>query len=70
MEELITEANYAHNSLSGIERNEGYLTIFNRSGKELGEALIYTDSENDNRLYICLNNEIVYLDDMNDFKLL
>lgn len=31
-------------------------------GEFIAEVLVYFDDENDNREYICINNEVIYLD--------
>jgi hypothetical protein len=42
------------------EGNEEILLFLN--GNFVGYVLVYTDVENDNREYICVNSEMIYLD--------
>jgi hypothetical protein len=42
------------------EGNEEILLFLN--GNFVGYVLVYTDVENDNREYICVNYEMIYLD--------
>ncbi len=42
------------------EGNEEILLFLN--GNSVGYVLVYTDVENDNREYICVNYEMIYLD--------
>jgi|688.fasta_scaffold438480_4 hypothetical protein len=42
------------------ENNEDVILFLN--GTPVGYIVVYTDTENDNREYICVNNEMIYLD--------
>jgi hypothetical protein len=42
------------------ENNEDIILFLN--GTPIGYIVVYTDTENDNREYICVNNEMIYLD--------
>jgi hypothetical protein len=42
------------------EGNEEIILYLN--GDAVGYVLVYTDVENDNREYICVNYEMIYLD--------
>ena len=42
------------------ENNEDIILFLN--GTPVGYIVVYTDTENDNREYICVNNEMIYLD--------
>jgi hypothetical protein len=42
------------------ENNEDVILFLN--GTPIGYIVVYTDTENDNREYICVNNEMIYLD--------
>jgi hypothetical protein len=42
------------------ENNEDIILFLN--GTPVGYIVVYTDTENDNREYVCVNNEMIYLD--------
>jgi hypothetical protein len=42
------------------ENNEDIILFLN--GTPVGYIMVYTDTGNDNREYICVNNEMIYLD--------
>ena len=44
-----------------------YIDIFHK-GNLVAELLVYHDGENDNREYVCINNEVIYLDTLNHYK--
>jgi hypothetical protein len=51
----------SYSQISFLDDEHEYVKVF-LDGNSVGYALVYTDMENDNREYIVVNNEILYLD--------
>jgi hypothetical protein len=51
----------SYSQLSFFDDECEHVQVF-LDGNSVGYALVYTDMENDNREYIVVNNEILYLD--------
>ncbi len=51
----------SYSQLSFLDEKYEYVKVF-LDGISVGYAMVYTDMENDNREYIVVNNEILYLD--------
>lgn len=51
----------SYSQISFLDDGYEHVKVF-LDGNSVGYALVYTDMENDNREYIVVNNEILYLD--------
>ena len=62
-----THINYAHLSqLSYVDDDQKHVDLF-VGDDYVGEIKVWLDSEEDDREYICLNHEIIYLDTITKF---
>ena len=50
-----------YSQLSFFDEGNEHVELF-LGDNSVGYVMVYTDAENDNREYICVNYEIVYLD--------
>ena len=51
----------SYSQLSFLDEEYEYVKVF-LDGNSVGYAMVYTDMENDNREYIIVNYEMLYLD--------
>jgi hypothetical protein len=51
----------SYTQLSYLDENNEDIILF-LNGTPVGYIVVYTDTENDNREYVCVNNEMIYLD--------
>jgi hypothetical protein len=56
-----------YSDLEYFKKRKEMITLYNK-GKIEGNCYIWKDSEMDNREYIILNYEVIYLDTLNVFK--
>jgi hypothetical protein len=57
-----------YKQLSYLDEGEPEVTLY-VDDRPVGIIKVWLDSEMDNREYICLNYEVVYLDTLDKFKL-
>ena len=50
-----------YDQLSYYDSGSDYIDLYNKD-EFVGYVMVYTDAENEKREYICINNEIIYLD--------
>ena len=63
-----TEVNFKdYKQLSYLDEGEPEVTLY-VDDRPVGIIKVWLDSEMDNREYICLNYEVVYLDTLDKFK--
>ena len=64
MDELIIEDLKDYNDITIYDNGHEDVQVHYK-GKYINRAKVCLDSEEDNREYICINNEIIYLDTLN-----
>lgn len=53
----------SYSQLSYLDDKKEHVKIL-LNGNYVGDTMVYTDDENDNREYIVINYEIIYLDNL------
>ena len=54
-----------YDEITYADYGKDYVDVYHK-GELVAELLVYTDHENGNREYVCINNEVVYLDTLSE----